>query len=134
MFCCFLCCCRQKVSKCSIWFLSILLFLASSFTIYTSVCLFENQDIFWNIFPPPTVNPTTETDHGPDYFKSIFHVVFFIVGLIGIILALLGCCTAKTRDRCSVCCFSIVGLILFALFAAVAVVVVILHNQSFSKI
>ena len=59
---------------------------------------------------------------------------FFIVGLIGIILALLGCCTAKTRDRCSVCCFSIVGLILFVLFAATAVAVFILHNQSFSQL
>ena len=131
MFCCFLCCCRQKVTKCSIWLLSILLFLASAFTIYISVMLFKNKDMFWGLLP--IENPTTETNHGTQYFKSIFHVAFFIVGLIGIILALLGCCTAKTRDRCSVCCFSIVGIILFGLFTGIAVAVIVLSNQSFSK-
>jgi hypothetical protein len=87
--------------------------------------------MFWGLLP--VENPTPEINHGTQYFKSIFHVAFFIVGLIGIILALLGCCTAKTRDRCSVCCFSIVGLILFVLFTGIAVAVIILSNQSFSK-
>ena len=87
--------------------------------------------MFWGLLT--IENPTTETNHGTQYFKSIFHVAFFIVGLIGIVLALLGCCTAKTRDRCSVCCFSIVGFILFVLFTVIAVAVIVLSNQSFSK-
>lgn len=132
MFCCFLCCCRQKVTKCSMWVLSIFLFLASSFTIYISVMLFKNKDILWGV--TPMTNPISETDHGGQYFKSIFHVIFFIVGLIGIVLSLLGCCTAKTRDRCSVCCFTVTGFILFLGFTCLAVSVIIINNQSFSKL
>jgi len=114
------------------WFLSILLFLAGAFTIYISVMLFLNKDVLWGVINMQ--NPISQTDHGTQYFESIFHVAFFIIGLIGIILSLLGCCTAKTRDRCSVCCFSITGFIIFVVFTGLAISVMIITNQSFAKL
>ena len=46
MFCCFLWCCKQKVSVVFMWILSTLLFFAGGMTIYITVCLFENKPLF----------------------------------------------------------------------------------------
>ena len=52
MFCCFLCCCKQKVSSFFTAFYSTLLLLSGAFTIYISVCLFQNYQILGGTFSP----------------------------------------------------------------------------------
>jgi hypothetical protein len=52
--------------------------------------------------------------------NSRFHIYTLLLGIAAIILALLGCCTSKTRDKTSVCCFSFIGFIFLVVFVSLA--------------
>jgi hypothetical protein len=134
MFCCFLCCCKQKVSQCCMSFYSLLLFLAAAFTIYVSVCLFLNAEPLGGMLKADTSTLTesgsTENANEQLYFNSYIHMFVFVSGVSGLIVSLLGCCTSRVSDRCCVMSYTVLLLAFFGVFAVFGLVAMSIHLQS----
>lgn len=57
-----------------------------------------------------------------------------LIGVSAVIISLLGCCTSKTKDRCSVCCFAFISFIVLALYGGVAYFMLILQTNDMGYI
>ena len=122
---------------------STLLLIAGVFTIYVSICLFMGAAIFGGAASTEdSSNHGTQIDYDPLddpvgassasvlFSGSLLHMLTLIAGIVSLAVALLGCCTGKTKDRCSVCCFSTLAFVLFMAFALLAGAMMLLHLQS----
>lgn len=131
MFCCFLCCCKQKVSKYCMSFYSLLLFLAGGFTIYVAVCLFLNVELLGGLLKNESEESNSDqTEQKPIYLNSYIHMFIFISGVCALIVALLGCCTSRVTGKCCVLCFTILLLAFFAVFTIAGLLMISIHLQS----
>ena len=128
MFCCFLCCCKQQVSKYCMSFYSFLLFLSGGFTIYVAVCLFLNVELLGGLLKKEeeTADPQ-ETEKKPVYLNSYIHMFIFISGVCGLIVALLGCCTSRVTGKCCVISFTVLLLAFFSVFTIAGLLMISIH-------
>ena len=120
MLCCFLCCIKQRWSVLFLTINSFLLFVSSSFVMYIAVCLYTGQQIF---------GQGTESQGATLSINSYLMMLTLLISCFGILISFLGCCTSRTKDRCSVSFFTIIGIVLFATTSFTAGVVIIFsHN------
>lgn len=119
MLCCFLCCLKQRWS---IWLLtanSVLLFLAGVFVIYVSICLYNGSTILGE-------ESGDQSELSLDSYLVIFSM---LMGCFALIVAFLGCCTARTRDKCSVFFFTTIAIAFSAIFLFSGSIMMVLHNN-----
>ena len=122
MFCCFLCCCKQKVSSGCVALWSVLLFLAGGFTIYVSVCLFLGVEILGGL--TKTGSLTSTNNNQTVYLNSYLHMFFLISGIIGVIIGMLGWCTCRAKSICCISFYTIILIIFCALFTIVGLLMI----------
>ena len=130
MFCCFLCCCKQKASKYCMGFNSMLLFLSGAFTIYVSVCLFLNVELLGGILKNANGPSSGDIQNKQVYLNSYIHMFIFVSGVLGLIMSLLGCCTSRVSDRCCLSCFTVVLIIFCLVFNIAGIIMVSIHLQT----
>lgn len=100
------------------------------FSIYVSICIFSDNDILGGLIPINNDNKEDENESA-----GILQYVFLVSGLISLTIAFLGCCTGKTKDRCSVGCFSITTLFFCLVFAILSKAVMqVINNYCEGKI
>ena len=109
MFCCFLPCCKQRVSKVCMSTFSVLLFLAGGFVIYISICLFFNFQLLGGALNKADAS-ATDSETKAVYLNSYVHFGILLSGILAIIMALLGCCTSRVSDKCCVSCYTLLLL------------------------
>ena len=132
MLACILCCLKQRVAICQMNFYSILLFLSSGFCIYLSVCLYKDLEVLGGLLSEE--DPETEVKKSSFYFESYINLILLVISIIALILALFGCCTAKTRDCCSVCSFTLLGIVMLTAFCSLSLITMYSHHKSFEQL
>ena len=86
-------------------------------------------EILWGIFGQDSDNAEANKDVEL-YLDSYVNMMTLITGVAALFLSLLGCCTSKSKDRCSVALFTLLSLALFAVFAVISIGTMTLHFWS----
>lgn len=100
----------------------MLLTLASLFTIYIGISLTLNFPILGGVL-------STSTQYANEKMNSFLVNGTIICGFVGLIIAIFGFATSINKDRCSVCIFSVLGILLLVAFGAGGGVMTLMQTQ-----
>lgn len=103
-------------------FTSFLLTIASLFTIYIGISLTLNAPILGGI-------ASTTQLYTNEKMNSFLVNGTIICGFVGLIIAIFGFATSINKDRCSVCIFSVLGVILLIVFGASGGIMTLMQSQ-----